>query len=60
MPPAVLGAINVHGEVLVLLDTALLLGDPDPGRAQRATEAMLQMRRIDVTTIREAADRVPA
>ena len=26
-PPAVLGAINVHGEVLVLLDTALLLGE---------------------------------
>ncbi len=28
MPPVVLGAINVHGEVLVLLDTALLLGEP--------------------------------
>ncbi len=27
MPPAVLGAINVHGEVVVLLDTALLLGE---------------------------------
>ena len=26
-PPAVLGAVNVHGDVLVLLDTALLLGD---------------------------------
>jgi len=26
-PPAVLGAINVHGDVVVLLDTALLLGD---------------------------------
>ncbi len=25
-PPAVIGAVNVHGEVLVLLDTALLLG----------------------------------
>ena len=25
-PPAVLGAVNVHGDVLVLLDTGLLLG----------------------------------
>ncbi|MGY1719782.1 MULTISPECIES: VOC family protein [unclassified Blastococcus] len=33
-----------------------LLGDPDPGRAQRATQAMLQMRRIDLAEIRRAAD----
>lgn len=33
-----------------------LTGDPDPGRAQRATQAMLQMRRIDVERIRRAAD----
>ncbi|SFP35497.1 Glyoxalase superfamily enzyme, possibly 3-demethylubiquinone-9 3-methyltransferase [Geodermatophilus dictyosporus] len=37
-----------------------LLSDPDPGRAQRATEAMLQMRRIVVAEMREAADGVPA
>jgi predicted 3-demethylubiquinone-9 3-methyltransferase (glyoxalase superfamily) len=37
-----------------------LLSDPDPGRAQRATEAMLQMRRIDVDEIRRAADSIPA
>ena len=37
-----------------------LLQDPDPGRAQRATQAMLGMRRIDVAEIRRAADRVPA
>jgi predicted 3-demethylubiquinone-9 3-methyltransferase (glyoxalase superfamily) len=37
-----------------------LLSDPDPGRAQRATQAMLQMRRIDVAEIRRAADSVPA
>jgi predicted 3-demethylubiquinone-9 3-methyltransferase (glyoxalase superfamily) len=37
-----------------------LIGGPDPGRAQRATEAMLQMRRIDLAEIRRAADRVPA
>jgi predicted 3-demethylubiquinone-9 3-methyltransferase (glyoxalase superfamily) len=37
-----------------------LLRDPDPGRAQRATEAMLQMRRIDLAEIKRAADSVPA
>ena len=37
-----------------------LLADPDPGRAQRATQAMLQMRKIDVATMRRAADSVPA
>ena len=37
-----------------------LLGDPDPGRAQRATQAMLGMRRIDVAEVRRAADSVPA
>jgi predicted 3-demethylubiquinone-9 3-methyltransferase (glyoxalase superfamily) len=33
-----------------------LLGDPDPGRAQRATQAMLQMQKIDIAEIRRAAD----
>ena len=37
-----------------------LTSDPDPGRAQRATQAMLQMRRIDIAEIRRAADSVPA
>ncbi|MGY2129348.1 VOC family protein [Blastococcus sp. SYSU DS0617] len=37
-----------------------LIGDPDPARAQRATQAMLQMRRIDLAEIRRAADSVPA
>ena len=37
-----------------------LLQDPDPGRAQRATQAMLGMRRIDIAEIRRAADSVPA
>ena len=37
-----------------------LLQDPDPGRAQRATAAMMQMKRIDVAEIRRAADSVPA
>ncbi|MGY1813184.1 VOC family protein [Blastococcus sp. SYSU D00820] len=37
-----------------------LLGDPDPERAMRATQAMLGMRRIDLAEIRRAADGVPA
>ena len=37
-----------------------LLNDRDPGRAQRATQAMLQMRRIDLAEIKRAADGVPA
>jgi predicted 3-demethylubiquinone-9 3-methyltransferase (glyoxalase superfamily) len=36
-----------------------LLGDPDPGRAQRATEAMLGMRKLDLAAMRAAADRAP-
>ena len=34
-----------------------LLGDPDPGRSQRAMEAMLTMRKLDIDVMREAADR---
>ncbi|MCU1607415.1 MAG: 3-demethylubiquinone-9 3-methyltransferase [Modestobacter sp.] len=37
-----------------------LLGDPDPGRAQRAMQAMLQMRKIVVADLERAADSVPA
>jgi predicted 3-demethylubiquinone-9 3-methyltransferase (glyoxalase superfamily) len=37
-----------------------LTNDPDPGRAQRAMQAMLQMRRIDLAEIRRAADSVDA
>jgi predicted 3-demethylubiquinone-9 3-methyltransferase (glyoxalase superfamily) len=37
-----------------------LTTDPDPGRAQRAMQAMLQQRRIDIAEIRRAADSVPA
>ena len=45
---------------VVPVELFTLLSDPDPGRAQRATQAMLQMRRIDVATMRRAADSVPA
>ncbi len=33
-----------------------LLGDPDPARAKRAMEAMMQMKRIDIAKIEAAAD----
>jgi predicted 3-demethylubiquinone-9 3-methyltransferase (glyoxalase superfamily) len=42
---------QVFPEELITLTT-----DPDPGRAQRATAAMLQMGRIDIAAIRRAAD----
>jgi len=42
---------QVFPEELIRLTT-----DPDPARAQRATQAMLQMRRIDIAEIRRAAD----
>ena len=37
-----------------------LLGDPDPGRAQRATTAMLAMTKLDLAAMRRAADGGPA
>ena len=33
-----------------------LLGDPDPGRSQRAMQAMLQMQKIDIATLEQAAE----
>ena len=33
-----------------------LLADPDPDRARRAMEAMLQMKRIDIAAVERAAD----
>jgi predicted 3-demethylubiquinone-9 3-methyltransferase (glyoxalase superfamily) len=45
---------------VIPVELPALLGDPDPGRAQRAAQAMFQMRRIDVAAIRQAADSVPA
>jgi predicted 3-demethylubiquinone-9 3-methyltransferase (glyoxalase superfamily) len=33
-----------------------LLGDPDPQRASRATQAMLGMRKLDIEALRNAAD----
>lgn len=35
-----------------------LLSDPDPGRSQRAMQAMLKMSRIDVQALEDAADAV--
>ena len=33
-----------------------LIGDPEPGRARRAVEAMLRMRKIDIAELERAAD----
>ena len=33
-----------------------LLSDPDPERANRAMAAMLQMKKLDIATLRAAAD----
>lgn len=41
---------------IVPTELSALLSDPDPDRARRATEAMLRMRRIDLTALRRAAD----
>ena len=35
-------------------------GDPDPARAQRAMQAMLGMRKLDVAALKAAADGAPA
>ncbi len=35
-----------------------LLSDPDPDRAQRAMQAMLQMQKLDIDAMRKAADDV--
>ena len=37
-----------------------VFSDPDPARAQRAMQAMLKMRKLDVAALRAAADGVPA
>jgi predicted 3-demethylubiquinone-9 3-methyltransferase (glyoxalase superfamily) len=37
-----------------------LFTDPDPERAQRAMQAMLGMRKLDIAVLRSAADGVPA
>jgi predicted 3-demethylubiquinone-9 3-methyltransferase (glyoxalase superfamily) len=41
-----------------IVPTALgeLLADPDPGRAQRAMQAMLGMQKLDIAALRAAAD----
>jgi predicted 3-demethylubiquinone-9 3-methyltransferase (glyoxalase superfamily) len=37
-----------------------LLGDPDPGRAGRAMQAMMQMSKIEIAKLEEAADAAKA
>jgi len=36
-----------------------LFADPDPGRAQRAMQAMFGMRKLDAAALLAAADGVP-
>ena len=33
-----------------------LLGDPDPGRSERAMKAMLEMKKIDIEGLQRAAE----
>jgi predicted 3-demethylubiquinone-9 3-methyltransferase (glyoxalase superfamily) len=35
-----------------------VLADPDPGRARRAREAMMTMKKLDIQAMKDAADRV--
>ena len=37
-----------------------MFADPDPERAQRAMQAMLEMKKLDIAALRAAADGVPA
>jgi predicted 3-demethylubiquinone-9 3-methyltransferase (glyoxalase superfamily) len=37
-----------------------LISDPDAGRAQRATQAMMAMKKLDIAELERAADAVPA
>ena len=37
-----------------------LIGDPDPERSQRATQAMLGMKKLDIEQLRRAADGPPS
>jgi predicted 3-demethylubiquinone-9 3-methyltransferase (glyoxalase superfamily) len=37
-----------------------LFADPDPERAKRAMEAMLEMGKLDIAALRRAADGAPA
>jgi predicted 3-demethylubiquinone-9 3-methyltransferase (glyoxalase superfamily) len=41
---------------IVPTELPILLSDPDPGRAQRAMQAMMQMKKIDIDAVRRAAD----
>jgi hypothetical protein len=35
-----------------------LLSDPDPEKSRRAMKAMLQMKKIDIETLKQASDRL--
>jgi len=37
-----------------------LLGDPDPERAMRAMQAMMSMKKLDISKMKEAAAQAPS
>jgi predicted 3-demethylubiquinone-9 3-methyltransferase (glyoxalase superfamily) len=41
---------------IVPAELSALMRDPDPARAKRATQAMLQMRKLDIAALKRAAD----
>jgi hypothetical protein len=47
-----------HLEPLVPRQLTRLIGHPDPARARRVFDAMMQMKRIDIAALERAADGV--
>jgi hypothetical protein len=47
-----------HLEPLVPRQLTSLIGHPDPARARRVFDAIMQMKRIDVAALERAADGV--
>ena len=44
---------------IVPVELPVLLNDPDPGRANRAMQAMMTMTKLDIEAVRRAADSEP-
>ena len=50
--------VGLNGGQIVPRQLTKLFGDPDPHRKERAFEAMMKMKRIDIAAIERAADGV--
>ena len=59
-PPSRTGFGSMILDSIVPNQLGAVLGDPDPERAARVLEAMLQMRKLDLDVMRAAADGSPA